>query len=81
MKISYEPTGINNFHNQNPINLIISGEIDHSDEVYVISPFQASRIRRHFCGVADCQCPAGGVVALDPYGILHGIRVQFCEEI
>jgi len=81
MKITYSPTGINNFHNSSDINLIISGEITegHSGPVYRISRGQAMKITKHFCGVIDCRCPHGAAEQLDPDGTEYGIRVGYCD--
>ncbi len=64
MQITYTPTGINNFHHRGPISLRISG---HTQEgCYLISPAQAARIRKHFCGFEYCSCRAGSVVEFGP---------------
>jgi len=81
MKIRYAPIGINNFHNSNPINLIVSGKIwtDYNDrKFYLISPNQAKRIEKHFCGISDCKCPHGAAIQLDPYGKEFGINAYCC---
>ena len=84
MKIIYKPTGINDFHNQGPINLIVSEERDSSwdddDDCYVISKHQARRIEQHFCGVTGCRCPGGSVRQLDPEGETFGIPVRYCNS-
>jgi hypothetical protein len=81
MKITYQPTGINNFHNSSAINLIISGEKTdgHSGLVYRISRNQAQKISNHFCGVTDCRCPHGAAQQLNEDGTEYGIRVGYCE--
>lgn len=66
MKISYCPTGINNFHNRNAINLIIKNYNEIDGEMLEITKYQAWRIGAHFCGVTDCRCPAGAIVEFDP---------------
>jgi hypothetical protein len=81
MKITYSPTGINNFHNSNPINLVVSGEKtrDYSDrEVYRISKRQAQRAMNHFCGITDCRCPHGAVVGLDQDDHEFGLPIKYC---
>lgn len=68
IKIEYNPTGINNFHNCDPIKLIIDiDNIDNIDEEIEISKNQKDRINRHFCGVKECHCPAGAVTEFE-YG-------------
>ena len=80
MKITYEPIGINNFHDSPNINLIVSGETatGFDDPVYLISKAQARRIEKHFCGITDCRCPAGAAIQLDESGTEFGIRVKWC---
>lgn len=80
MRIVYEPNKATNFHNSQPIHLRVSGEQeiglgDHS--VYLVSKKQSKRIERHFCGIAECRCPAGAVQQLDPDGNRYGIRVDW----
>ena len=70
MKLTINPSGINDFHNRGPINIHVS---EHDEEIetgqwnqitaYTISKYQAKRIENHFCGMSDCECPAGGVVS------------------
>jgi hypothetical protein len=80
MKITYQPTGINNFHNSDPINLVISGEKTegHSGPVYRISKGQARKIENHFCGITDCRCPHGALEQLNGNESEYGIRVGYC---
>lgn len=63
-KITIEPKGINNFHNAPALTVRVSGvEVQgFGERIYRISKRQARRIERHFCGISDCRCPAGGVV-------------------
>ena len=72
MDITYQPTGINNFHNSAPIRLRISGQT--LEGCYLISPNQEKRIRKHFCGLKDCICRAGSVIEFGPdcYGLRPG---------
>lgn len=80
MKITYQPTGINNFHNSNPINLVISGEKPRG----IAGLFTASatgrrsKSKKHFCGVADCRCAHGAVEQLNEGGTEYGIRLGYC---
>lgn len=81
-KITYEPTGINNFHNCAPLNLFVKGEPeDNSYEgpIYRISKSQAGKLEKHFCGIKDCQCPKGAVIHLDADETEFGIRVKWCS--
>lgn len=57
-QIYYEPEGTNDFHNQGGIT--IRPHMDQDSRQW-ISRRQYDRITRHFCGVADCHCPAGGL--------------------
>ena len=82
MKITIDPDGINNFHNCAPINVIVNGDEYkypgdfNADHVYYISKYQARRIERHFCGITDCHCPAGGVVVqMNAEGTEWGLRI------
>ena len=81
MKITYQPTGINNFHNSKALNLVISGEKaeGNSGTVYIISKGQARKIENHFCGITDCHCPHGAVEQMDPDGAEWGLRVGYCD--
>lgn len=82
MRISYLPQGIDNFHNQGAINLIVTGkteETSYEGNVYVISKRQAKRIDNHFCGMSECRCPKGCVLPLDLDGEEFGIPVKWCE--
>lgn len=83
MKINYEPTGINNFHNSPPICLVISGNIDNSMgyPLYTISKGRAKKLADHFCGIKDCRCPGGAVVELDQDGTVFGIRTDYVSKI
>ena len=59
---TYEPTGINNFHNSDPIHIRVRETIEtHMGALYPITTSQERRIRLHFCGVRDCRCPQGAV--------------------
>ena len=62
--IILDPMGINNFHRSQPLTVRVSGEkvSDGGEDLYRISARQADRIEKHFCGIAGCHCPAGGVV-------------------
>ena len=82
VKVSYRPTGINNFHNSPTIDLVISGEVTigiQDAPVYRISKRQGLRIEDHFCGVSGCGCPKGGVDQLDQDGTEFGIPVDWCN--
>lgn len=81
MKIKYTPTGINNFHNCQPLQLVITGEKSegHSGPVYLVSAGQAAKIRDHFCGISDCCCSHGACEQLDWNGTKFGIRVAYCS--
>jgi hypothetical protein len=81
--IIIDPDGINNFHNCAPITVRVNGETMKypgdfgADVVYYISKRQARRIEKHFCGITDCQCPAGGVVVqINAEGTEWGLRVM-----
>lgn len=80
MSITYQPTGVNNFHNSKPLNLLISGEKTEGQNcpVYRISKSQARKIENHFCGIADCRCPHGAVEQLNESGTEYGIRPEYC---
>ena len=64
--VTYNIGGINNFHNCGPITVRIAvtntvrGYTGH--DYYPISKGQAQRVLKHFCGIDDCHCAAGGVV-------------------
>ena len=73
MKLTINPSGINDFHNRGPINIVVSGhdnviENGSWDQItaYTVSRYQAQKIEKHFCGISDCKCPAGGVVVFYP---------------
>lgn len=76
MKITYEPTGINNFHNCPPISLIVS---DDEDDMYLISAGQQKRIQKHFCGMSDCRCAGGACQQLNQEGTVWGIYKKWCS--
>lgn len=82
-KIHYLPTGINNFHNSTPIALNVRTDrfsYHHEDgEVYKITKSQAQRIKRHFCGIKECWCPAGAVIQLDQDGNEWAILKKYCR--
>jgi hypothetical protein len=80
-KITYNPRGINNFHNADPIRILVSTIVDPDTPapLYLITRRQAERIARHFCGVKECRCPAGGVQQMDPDGTEYAIPVKWCE--
>jgi hypothetical protein len=78
MKIKYQPSGINNFHNSASINLRISGAVDGNTGLYKISARQAAKLANHFCGITDCRCPGGAVQQLDPDGLSYGINPRAC---
>jgi len=73
MKLTINPSGIDDFHNRGPINIKVS---EHNEVIeagqwnqitaFTISKYQAKRIENHFCGMLDCKCPAGGVVVHYP---------------
>lgn len=90
MRIQYEPTGINNFHNSSGINLIVSGELSISkmgtdEQCYKISISQAKRIEKHFCGMKDCHCSKGATIIQDidrDYKVTeYGILCKWCNCI
>lgn len=74
----YRPTGINNFHNSPAITVRL-GEIKetHEGPLYPITENQSRRIKRHFCGITDCRCPAGGVVEYEEGR--HGLDPKWVE--
>ena len=83
MRVSYLPTGINDFHNSGAINLIVSA--DDIDTItgyamYRITARQARRIEKHFCGVFGCHCAHGAVQQLDADGTECGIFVKWCQS-
>ena len=62
MQITYDPGW--NFHGAAAIRVRINKTYrDTSDGTMrgLISPAQARRLDRHFCGIADCRCNSGGV--------------------
>ena len=81
MMITYQPTGINNFHNSSAIRVRVypTPLIDPvgNGDMYPISVSQARKIRRHFCGITDCRCAEGAVQELDEAGTRHGLPVRF----
>jgi hypothetical protein len=79
MKISYQPQDINNFHNVGPLNLVVGGRtIDWSGrETYLISPRQARKINKHFCGITDCRCSGGATYELNEDRTGYGIPVKY----
>lgn len=83
MTISYQPTGINNFHNSSAIRVRIAASplIDPmcNGDVYEISRRQAMKIRAHFCGNTECRCPHGAVRDLDEAGTRFGLPVRFAQ--
>ena len=85
--ITIDPSGINNFHNSEPINVRVSGEVvsawgeDDEEIVFRISKGQARRIQNHFCGISGCSCPAGGVVVeLNQERSEFGLRAKVDED-
>jgi len=79
MNVTYEPAGINNFHNSPAINLRESGEKSEFDgPVYRISKRQAVRVENHFCGITDCHCAHGAVQQLNEDGTEFGIPAKYC---
>jgi hypothetical protein len=79
MKITINPTGINNFHNSPPLTVRITGEgiSGFGEHLYKISKRQARKIEQHFCGITDCRCPHGGaVVETSPDGDKFGLRAE-----
>lgn len=83
MRVIYRPEGIENFHNCAPIRFNISGEccLDRGREVYIVSPRQAKRALKHYCGIPECGCPSGGVSLIAGSENEWGIPVEYCEEI
>ena len=79
MKVSYLPTGINNFHNSDAINLVVSPATIDGNTMYRISASQAKRIEKHFCGTSDCRCAHGAAQQLNAEGTEWGIFVKWCE--
>ena len=82
MKITYQPTGINNFHGSQPIVLVVSGEKTegHSGSVYRISKGQARKIENHFCGITGCGCAHGSVEQLNEEATEYGIPVRYTSN-
>lgn len=83
--VSYNPEGINNFHNCPPINLRVdTDKMDYTtgygEALYVISASQNRRLEKHFCGMSSCECPKGGSLQLDADGTLFGIHKSWCYE-
>jgi hypothetical protein len=84
--IRYKPEGINDFHNRyyhgGNIRLRITGtEVNDGNAwLYAITRNQFKRIKRFYCGVFDCKCPAGGVTQIDEEGTVFGIKKEWCEE-
>ena len=77
--IKINPTGINNFHNSGPLAVRVTGQmaLGMGEDLYVISRQQALRIKKHFCGVTGCRCPAGGVVVeTSSDGNKFGLRIR-----
>lgn len=83
MMITYEPSGINNFHNSSPIRVRVADAplVDpvSSGDMYEISARQARRIASHFCGITDCRCPHGAVAELDEAGTRFGLPVRWAK--
>lgn len=79
MKVSYLPTGINNFHNSAAINLVVSPDTIEGGTMYRISASQQKRIEKHFCGVSDCRCACGAAQQLNQEGTEWGIFTKWCE--
>ena len=79
MTITYTPKF--NFHNAGPLMLRINSEPKDSFDgpVYPVSTAQARRIRKHFCGTADCRCNSGALIQIDPDGddTQFGIPTEF----
>ena len=86
MKITYEPRGINNFHNCAPLQLVVPGKKEESPEgeLYVISTDQGRKIEKHFCGMKSCGCPKGAAIQLDwdsdHRPTKYGILVNWCQK-
>lgn len=82
MKITYQPTGINNFHGSQPIVLVVSGEKTegYSGSVYRISNRQARKIENHFCGITGCGCAHGAVEQLNEEATEYGIPVRYTSN-
>lgn len=81
MKIKYQPSGKNNFHDSPPIYLIISGDKTegYGGVVYRISRYQARKISEHFCGISYCGCRQGGAEQLDENRAEYGIKAEYCQ--
>lgn len=63
---TYDIDGINNFHDRGAITVRITDtrRINGYDgrDYHPISRRVAARVKRHYCGHADCHCPAGGII-------------------
>lgn len=81
MKIRYELEGVNDFHNQGPVNLIVSGKTDNNLDGYIITPGQNRRLENHFCGVAGCGCAKGAAYPTDEAGTQFVILKKYCTII
>ena len=64
-KIKIEIEGRWNWHDVGPINVIplaIRRDPSGCGENYLISARTYARIKRHFCGIADCRCSSGPAI-------------------
>jgi len=72
-KILYRPNGINNFHNSRVIGVLVSGVPvkTYAGELYPLSDRQSKRVKKHFCGISECRCPAGALIEYEEgkYGL------------
>ncbi len=82
MRVTYEPSGVNDFHNRGSINLVVSGEVEYgcNGQSYLVSAAQKRRIEQHFCGVAGCGCAKGAVDDMDSAKTRFGILVSRCSK-
>ena len=78
--ITYSPKF--NFHNASALTIRLSTRPieSYAGMVYPVTASQADRIRKHFCGVADCKCNSGALIQLDPDSEASGIPVKFCSN-
>ncbi len=62
-------SGRNNFHNAKSINIIVDSNDTIIGEdgrlMYKLTDSQARRLGKYFCGISDCKCFSGPVVAYD----------------
>lgn len=78
MQIIYDP-GFN-FHNAKPIRVRIKKTFQGMDGLRgLLSPRQADRIAKHFCGVTDCRCNSGGIQSENEYDTEFSIAISKAE--